>query len=219
MNIYMATLILLTTFHTSYEDEGPECGCKKANRHAELKKREAIDLNDNDVTVEEDSNFEPNPSAKYSAKNNGVTLYPRTNQMVYLKGGQFEMGTDKPVFVADGEGPKRSVSVKPFYLDKHEVSNAEFDIFVRDSGYKTEVEDFGDSFVFENLLSDAVKDTVTQAVARAPWWLPVKGADWRHPEGPDSTISGIIHCSKIELKEIMVSISLNLFLQKKWTIQ
>lgn len=26
-------------------------------------------------------------------------------------------------------------------------------------------------------------------VAAAPWWLPVKGADWRHPEGPDSTVA------------------------------
>lgn len=38
------------------------------------------------------------------------------------------------------------------------------------------------------MLSEPVKAQIHQAVAAAPWWLPVKGADWRHPEGPDSTI-------------------------------
>ncbi|XP_068109218.1 formylglycine-generating enzyme isoform X2 [Hyperolius riggenbachi] len=50
-------------------------------------------------------------------------------------------------------------------------------------------EKFGDSFVFEGLLSEEVKNGIDQAVAAAPWWLPVKEADWRHPEGPDSDIS------------------------------
>uniref|UniRef100_A0A8C2PDG5 Sulfatase-modifying factor enzyme-like domain-containing protein n=1 Tax=Capra hircus TaxID=9925 RepID=A0A8C2PDG5_CAPHI len=49
-------------------------------------------------------------------------------------------------------------------------------------------EKFGDSFVFEGMLSEQVKSDIQQAVAAAPWWLPVKGANWRHPEGPDSTV-------------------------------
>ncbi|KAJ0068910.1 hypothetical protein NL108_014369, partial [Boleophthalmus pectinirostris] len=49
-------------------------------------------------------------------------------------------------------------------------------------------EKFGDSFVFEGILSEAVKSEISQAVAAAPWWLPVKGANWRHPEGKDSDI-------------------------------
>ncbi|XP_013837365.2 sulfatase-modifying factor 1 isoform X1 [Sus scrofa] len=52
----------------------------------------------------------------------------------------------------------------------------------------TKAEKFGDSFVFEGILSDQVKSDIQQAVAAAPWWLPVKGANWRHPEGPDSTV-------------------------------
>lgn len=55
-----------------------------------------------------------------------------------------------------------------------------------------QAETFGDSFVLEGELSEAIRSTLTNAVAAAPWWVPVKGADWRHPEGPDSNISGTI---------------------------
>lgn len=63
----------------------------------------------------------------------------RTNQMVFIDGGTYYMGTNKPIFVADGEGPERLVKINSFYLDKFEVSNKEFDIFVKDTKYKTEV--------------------------------------------------------------------------------
>lgn len=159
---------------SDFDDES-SCGCK-ANREKKL--------DENKIEAVEDDD----PASKYSSAANGKSTFPRTNQMVYLEGGEFEMGTDEPVFIADGEGPKRKVTIDPFYLDVHEVSNAEFKEFVDAEGYVTEAEKFKDSFVFENLLSEAVKETITQAVANAPWWLPVKGADWRHPEGPDSNI-------------------------------
>ncbi len=98
------------------------------------------------------------------------------------------MGGDDKAFAADGEQPRRRVKLDPFYIDKHEVSNAEFARFVAATGHKTEAEVFGDSFVMELYLSDETKATITQAVQAAPWWLPVKGADWRHPEGPDSDV-------------------------------
>ena len=44
--------------------------------------------------------------------------------------------------------------------------------------------------MLEGELSEAVAASIQQAVAAAPWWLPVKGADWRHPRGPDSDIEG-----------------------------
>ena len=110
--------------------------------------------------------------------------------MIYLDGGTFTMGTDLPIFVADGEAPARRVRVDPFYMDIYETSNSDFDRFVTETGHVTEAESFGDSFVMENFLSQETKNGITQAVKDAPWWLPVKGADWRHPEGPDSNING-----------------------------
>ena len=63
----------------------------------------------------------------------------RTNTMVLIEGATFTMGTDKPVFIADGEGPAREVNVNSFWMDVHEVSNAEFKLFVDATGYITEV--------------------------------------------------------------------------------
>ena len=53
-----------------------------------------------------------------------------------------------------------------------------------------QAERFGDSFVLESEVSADVGATIDQAVAAAPWWLPVKGADWRHPAGPDTHTRG-----------------------------
>ena len=71
------------------------------------------------------------------------------------------------------------------------MSNREFDLFVKTTGYKTEAEIYGDSFVFDELLSAVEKEKAKQAVAGAPWWIPIKGATWKVPEGPGSNISTV----------------------------
>ena len=53
-----------------------------------------------------------------------------------------------------------------------------------------QAEKFGSSFMPQHLLSESAKASIEQSVAAAPWWLPVQGADWRHPEGPGSDIDG-----------------------------
>lgn len=123
-----------------------------------------------------------------------------SNELVFISGGVFTMGTDKPFLPQDGEGPARRVEISGFYMDKYEVSNAEFAEFVEETGYITEAEKFGDSFVLELLLSDEVKSEITQAVANAPWWLPVEEASWKAPEGKDSSIDSrmnhpVVHIS------------------------
>jgi sulfatase modifying factor 1 len=111
------------------------------------------------------------------------------DNMVFLEGGEFFMGTDdKEGFPADGEGPVRKVKLKPFYIDACTVSNADFSTFVQATGYKTEAETFGWSFVFHLLVSQQVASQVTQVVQGSPWWLNVAGAYWKHPEGADSSI-------------------------------
>lgn len=109
------------------------------------------------------------------------------------------MGTDDPRgYAADGEGPVHEVTVGAFELSKHTVTNDEFAEFVADTGYVSTAERFGDSFVFGGLLPDDFPPT--RAVAAAPWWRQVEGADWRHPEGPQSTVDArgdhpVIHVS------------------------
>ena len=60
-------------------------------------------------------------------------LYDRKNNMVLINGGTFTMGTDLPIFTNDGEAPARRVSMSSFYMDVHEVSNAEFARFVAET--------------------------------------------------------------------------------------
>jgi formylglycine-generating enzyme len=107
-----------------------------------------------------------------------------------LDGGKFLMGTDySRAFQKDGEGPVRTVFLDPFYIDIHPVTNAQFAEFVRAADYRTESEQLGWSFVFQSHISpDRYQELVRDTVAGAPWWCKVEGADWGHPEGPDSSI-------------------------------
>ncbi|MFE3456707.1 formylglycine-generating enzyme family protein [Nocardiopsis aegyptia] len=106
--------------------------------------------------------------------------------LVRLEGGAFLMGSeDARAYPGDGEGPVRRVEVEPFWIGPTAVTNAEFAVFADATGYRTDAERFGWSFVFGGLLPDDFPPT--RAVANAPWWRQVEGADWRRPEGPGSS--------------------------------
>ncbi|MFS0726668.1 formylglycine-generating enzyme family protein [Paenibacillus sp. 1P07SE] len=109
--------------------------------------------------------------------------------MITIEGGTFEMGTDTPDgFPADGEGPVRQVEVRSFRISPYAVTNRQFGHFVEATGYVTEAERFGWSYVFHLLASEAVKEQVSNVPQEVPWWLVVHGAYWRQPEGEDSSI-------------------------------
>ena len=86
----------------------------------------------------------------------------------------------------DGEGPVHEVQLGAFAIDRYAVSNTRFAEFVEATDYRTDAERYGWSFVFGGLLPDDFSET--RAVAAAPWWRQVYGADWSHPEGPQSTV-------------------------------
>jgi formylglycine-generating enzyme required for sulfatase activity len=119
--------------------------------------------------------------------------------MAELPGGTFLMGSeDSAGYAADGEGPVRAVTLRPFLIDTTAVSNARYGSFVDAASYTTDAEHHGWSFVFAGLLPDDFPDT--RGVAAAPWWRQVSGADWRHPEGPQSSVTGredhpVVHVS------------------------
>ena len=117
------------------------------------------------------------------------------HDMVRIDGGQFEMGTDEPIFVSDNESPARKISVDSFYMDKYEVSNRQFSKFMKlrqvESSFKTDAELFGNSFVFDNLMCDTcIKNINEFRVAETPWWVKVNGAYWKKPFCNHSTIKG-----------------------------
>ncbi|XP_048872781.1 formylglycine-generating enzyme isoform X1 [Brienomyrus brachyistius] len=165
------------------DSENPGCGCNSFQR-------------DGGTNTVKTHIWHDQAAAKYSKNEDQIDgeehqqISDVPKEMVWIPAGEFLMGTENPGIPQDGEGPQRRVHLDGFYMDVFEVSNLEFQKFVNTTGYVTEAEKFGDSFVFEGLLSEAVKNQISQAVAAAPWWLPVQGADWRHPEGPDSDIVG-----------------------------
>jgi formylglycine-generating enzyme required for sulfatase activity len=90
--------------------------------------------------------------------------------MVYLNGGSFSMGFEGG---HDDEVPLHEVTLKPFYIDSREVTNRQFGEFVKATGYKTQAE--YDSYCWAYLEG-------------ADNFKRIDGADWRHPEGPESSI-------------------------------
>ena len=109
-------------------------------------------------------------------------------RMVPLATASFRMGSDDPwTYAEDGEGPIHEVTLSPFRIDPLAVSNAEFAEFIDATGYITDAGKYEWSFVFAGLLPDEFPPT--RGVASAPWWRQVFGADWSHPEGPESSIA------------------------------
>ncbi|MFC5865089.1 formylglycine-generating enzyme family protein [Acidicapsa dinghuensis] len=122
--------------------------------------------------------------------------------MVPLPGGQFRMGTGyADGFPDDGEGPVRSVVLSPFAIDQYPVTNKDFAQFVEATGYRTDAERFGWSFVFwSHIPQERVDELVEDTAAFAPWWCKVSGAFWHQPEGPGSDLDNrsthpVVHVS------------------------
>ena len=119
--------------------------------------------------------------------------------MVALEGGTFRMGSvGVGSYAGDGEGPIHEVELSNFLIDAYAMTNDRFAEFVDASGYVTEAERYGWSFVFGGFLPDDFE--MTRAAEAAPWWRQVHGSDWRRPDGPQSDLGGrgdhpVIHVS------------------------
>ena len=118
---------------------------------------------------------------------------PAPEGMTWIPGGEFWMGADD---FPDAQ-PWHRVYLNGFWIDKTEVTNEQFAKFVKATGYVTvaertpRAEDFPGAPP-ENLVAGSVvfspPDHPVKLNNHFQWWSYVKGADWRHPEGPKSTI-------------------------------
>ncbi|MEM8578152.1 MAG: formylglycine-generating enzyme family protein [Pseudomonadota bacterium] len=99
-----------------------------------------------------------------------------------IPGGTALIGTDHPGLPADEEGPLRRKRLKPFAMMAGAVTNAQFSAFVEATGYTTDAERFGWSFVFQHHVHAAAG--ATQRVVGTEWWHRIDGAQWRRPDGP-----------------------------------
>jgi sulfatase modifying factor 1 len=112
--------------------------------------------------------------------------------MVPVPGGRLLMGDPfDEGYPADGETPVHAVELPDFRLDATQVTNAQFATFVKDTGWVTDAEELGVSAVFGLALRDnpdLPRSHVLHQVEGTPWWVAVRGATWRAPEGAGSDV-------------------------------
>ncbi|WP_102107456.1 SUMF1/EgtB/PvdO family nonheme iron enzyme [Oceaniglobus roseus] len=92
------------------------------------------------------------------------------------------LGTAVPRIADDGEGLRRAAALRAFRITPGAITNADFAAFVAESGYVTEAERFGWSFVFWSDVPEHIP--VSQGVAGIEWWRRIDGATWRDINGP-----------------------------------
>jgi serine/threonine-protein kinase len=96
-------------------------------------------------------------------------------EMVYVPASEFQMGSEDG---ADDEKPVHTVALDAFWIDKHEVTNEQFGLFVAAEGYRTEAEKVNSDWAYYR-----------QTHPGAPTGIEVP--EWQHPSGPDSGLEGL----------------------------
>ncbi len=147
-------------------------------------------------------------NTEVSTTGNGLTRTTGTADttgMVFIPKGTFLMGADE----FPDSRPVHPVEVDGFYMDAHEVTNAQFAEFIKATGYKTVAErplnpaDYPGVDPAMLVPGSAVfTPTLTKVSLENPlqWWRYEKGASWKEPEGPGSSIKGrenhpVVHVS------------------------
>lgn len=116
---------------------------------------------------------------------------PHRIEQSIIPAGSFVMGDSSgDRNPGDGETPQHRVALERFSIDTTSVTNDAFARFVEATGYETDAERFGYSAVFHLALAAAPEDVIGQPPG-TPWWLGVRGADWRHPGGAHSNLDGL----------------------------
>jgi len=157
----------------------------------------------------------PAPAFAPTVPNPGPAPGPARPGMVWIPGGEFSMGAEDPRGLAHG-GPDPMSDARPihrvyvdgFFMDQTEVTNEQFAKFVKATGYltvaerKPRAEDFPGAPP-ENLVAGSV---VFTPPARAvlldnhyQWWNYLRGANWRHPQGPGSSLKGWEKCPVVHI--------------------
>jgi formylglycine-generating enzyme len=137
--------------------------------------------------------------------------------MILIPGGTFTMGARETEFARPDEFPNNEVTVSSFYMDAHPVTNAQFRKFIEETDYITTAERLID---WEEISRQLPRGTPrphdsllepSSMVFKSPgrrvsmnnyqsWWTMMRGASWKHPEGPGSSVEGkddypVVHVS------------------------
>ncbi len=145
----------------------------------------------------------PQPILPNITKVNGIMANPlpgppaprkQSDDMVWIPGGRFTMGSDHHY---PEEAPAHPVRVDGFWIDPHLVTNAQFEVFVEATGYRTIAEQSADPSLYPG--ADPAMLAPASVVFTPPshpvdlsdpyqWWSYLPGADWRHPGGPGTSL-------------------------------
>jgi formylglycine-generating enzyme len=126
-----------------------------------------------------------------------VTKALNTHDMVFIPGGKFLMGSE--TFYPE-EKPVRKVTVDGFYIDTFEVTNAAYKKFIDETGYVTVAERPLNPADYPGAKPEMlVPGALVFQKAKGPvnlnsyfnWWEWVPGTNWKHPQGPQSSINGL----------------------------
>ncbi len=101
---------------------------------------------------------------------------------VEIPGGAGWIGTDHPGIPADCESPLKRTKIRKFWMERGTVTTTQFAQFITETGYATEAERLGWSFVFASQVPESIGRT--ESVPGVPWWRRVDGANWCAPFGP-----------------------------------
>jgi formylglycine-generating enzyme len=116
--------------------------------------------------------------------------------MAWVPGGTFSVGSEGHY---PEEAPVRKATVAGFWIDEHAVTNLEFTRFVKATGHVTAAEEPPDPARYPGAKPELLfAGSVVFQRSQGPvdlrdhhnWWAWRRGADWRHPEGPDSSLHG-----------------------------
>ncbi len=130
-----------------------------------------------------------------------------SSNMVLIPAGDFLMGAENPKMSLAREFPRHRVRVSPFYMDVHEVTNAQYAAFIEATSYQTMAErPINWNVLKEQLPPDTPKPSsdflqpgsmvftpnkeVFNLIDFSQWWRWIQGASWKHPFGPGSSIKG-----------------------------
>ncbi len=121
------------------------------------------------------------------------------DDMVTIPAGDYQLGSDR--FYPE-ESPIRQVSLSSFRIDRAPVTNAEFARFVQETDYVTVSERPPDPALYPDLPPE---EQIPESVVFIPpsptvdrsqplaWWALIAGADWRHPQGPQTSLDGLMN--------------------------
>ena len=200
-------LIVLTLLLSACKNEKKSC-CEISNNKNRIipqKAHSCENINKQSLLLTDES-FQ-NKKAKDSFNISKMASSTIKSSMILIPEGEYLMGSNGNKWTLSRELPQHKVKISAFYMDEHEVTNAQFAKFVQETNYLTLAEKNIDweemkkqlpantpKFSDEDLKPGSLVFTAPKNLQNkeniSQWWVWKRGANWKHPFGPKSNLEG-----------------------------